>query len=191
LVLPPTFAIVASGGSFTNDVLESGRARYAAMINGANGPTTVTPPGMASLAALTVTVASGADAALRFGVDESYVLNVSAAGATLAAPTVWGALRGLETMSQLARHAWTTNDAGAVNASFNEICAVTIVDAPRFPVRALMLDTSRHVRVFLEAAAAARALRRAAHPRFIARAAPLPPPHDSSSPSASSSKSSS
>ena len=140
--LPPTFTIAAAG--FTNDVLESGMARYAAIINGASGPTAGVPPGMATLAALTVTVASGADAVLRFGVDESYTLNISAAGAALHAPTVWGALRGLETMSQLARHTWTTNDAGAVNASYNEVCAAVVVDAPRFPVRGLMLDTSRH-----------------------------------------------
>jgi hexosaminidase len=69
---------------------------------------------------------------------------VAAGGATLRAATVWGALRGLETFSQLARHTWTTNAAGAVNASFNEVCEVAVVDAPRFPMRSLMIDTARH-----------------------------------------------
>ena len=134
LVLPPGFAVVASAGSFSNDVLLSAMARYTAMINEANGPTSVSPPGAASLATLVVTVASGADAELRLGVDESYALDISAAGASLTAATVWGAVRGLETVSQLARHTWTTTAAGAV----------TVADAPRFPVRGLMLDTSRH-----------------------------------------------
>lgn len=141
-VLPPSFTIIATGA--TSDVLDGAMARYATMINTAVAPTTASPPAMAQLAHLAVAVAN-ASTPLRFGVDESYALDVSAEGkAVLTAATVWGALLGLETVSQLARHAWTTSAACAVNASYNELCAVRVVDAPRFPVRGLMLDTSRH-----------------------------------------------
>jgi len=138
--LPPTFAIITSG--FSNDVLVSAMARYSSIINSAYGVTVNAAPQLQPLNSLTVNVA--ADAKLQFGVDESYTLSVAAGGATLTAPTVWGAIRGLETVSQLARHTWTTSSAGAVNASFNEICAITVTDAPRFAYRGLMIDTSRH-----------------------------------------------
>jgi len=95
------------------------------------------------LSELVVEVAS-AEAVLEMGMDESYTLSISASGATLGAPTVWGALRGLESMSQLSRHTWTTSATGSVNASFNEVCAALVTDAPRFPFRGLMIDTSRH-----------------------------------------------
>lgn len=141
LVLPPTFSISASGA--TNQVLADAMVRYAAIVNTAYAPTTSAPPGATQLHGLDVVVAS-ADAALAFGVDESYSISVTASGATLRAPTVWGALRGLESFSQLARHTWTTSAAGAVNASFNEVCEVEVVDAPRFPMRSIMIDTARH-----------------------------------------------
>jgi hypothetical protein len=89
-------------------------------------------------------VITSPNATLHFGVDESYSLSISDAGALLTADTVWGALRGLETASQLARHTWTTSAAGAINASYNELCEALVIDAPRFPIRGLMIDTSRH-----------------------------------------------
>ena len=141
-VLPPDFTIVANTSSYSNPVLVGAMARYTMMINTAYATTTVLPPDAQLLRVLTLNVLG--DEVLAFGMDESYSISVSASGATLNAPTVWGALRGLETVSQLARHTWTTSDAGAVNASFNEICAIEIVDAPRFPFRGLMIDTSRH-----------------------------------------------
>ena len=142
-VLPPDFTIAASGASCP--LLAAAMGRYAAMVSGANGPTVTPPPGASQLAALAVEVApGGCDVALAFGVNEYYELSVAAGGAVLRAPTVWGALRGLETFSQLARHTWTTSAAGALNASFNEVCEVEVEDAPRFPVRSLMLDTARH-----------------------------------------------
>ena len=117
--------------------------RYATMINSQYAPTTVVPPNSSTLNVLTVTVDSSDDT-LRLGVDEGYTLDITAGGATLHAQTVWGALRGLETMSQLSRHTWTTGPSGALNASFNEVCAARVVDAPRFPFRGLMVDTARH-----------------------------------------------
>ncbi len=66
--------------------------------------------------------------------DESYSLEVSSAQATLNAPTVVGALRGLETFLQLLN--------GDRDGYF--IPAVSIQDKPRFPWRGLLIDIGRH-----------------------------------------------
>ncbi|CAH8572687.1 unnamed protein product [Schistosoma turkestanicum] len=68
--------------------------------------------------------------------DESYILGVSENGIFIIANETWGALRGLETLSQLM---WTTKDQSQifVNQTY-------IVDFPRFKHRGLMIDTSRH-----------------------------------------------
>lgn len=57
--------------------------------------------------------------------------------ARVVAKTVWGALRGLETFSQLI---WT--DEGASNQHF--VNETVIRDHPRFPHRGLMIDSARH-----------------------------------------------
>lgn len=68
--------------------------------------------------------------------DESYQLKVSAGIATLKSNSVWGAIRGMETFSQLT---YLTKDFQlAINDS------TFIVDEPRFKYRGLMLDTARH-----------------------------------------------
>jgi hexosaminidase len=68
------------------------------------------------------------------GEDESYSLNVTAAGAKLSAANPLGILRGLQTFLQLIQ----VTPAGLV------VNAVQIEDAPRFPWRGLMIDVSRH-----------------------------------------------
>lgn len=68
------------------------------------------------------------------GEDESYVLETSSVQATLRAPTVLGALHGLETLLQLLR-----SDAGGWY-----LPEVKIDDRPRFPWRGLMIDVVRH-----------------------------------------------
>lgn len=72
---------------------------------------------------------------LRHGVDESYSLSISSSTglANLTAITVWGAMRGLETFSQLS---W--GDPPVIAAD------VYIADRPIFPHRGVMLDTSRN-----------------------------------------------
>ncbi|KAF7662192.1 hypothetical protein LDENG_00243560 [Lucifuga dentata] len=67
--------------------------------------------------------------------DESYELSVDQPYAFLKAPKVWGALRGLETFSQLVYE----DEYGA-----KSINSTTISDFPRFAHRGLLLDTSRH-----------------------------------------------
>ncbi|XP_040018076.2 beta-hexosaminidase subunit alpha isoform X2 [Gasterosteus aculeatus] len=66
---------------------------------------------------------------------ERYNLSVSARQASLNAETVWGALRGLETFSQLVYQ----DDFGSYFVNKTEI-----VDFPRFQFRGILLDTSRH-----------------------------------------------
>ncbi|KAK2524597.1 Hexa [Columba guinea] len=62
-------------------------------------------------------------------------LSVSEGSVLLSADTVWGALRGLETFSQLV---------GRDENGTYYINETEIVDFPRFPHRGLLLDTSRH-----------------------------------------------
>lgn len=66
--------------------------------------------------------------------DESYALEISAGRAALKAPTVVGAIRGLETLLQLLEQ----------DADGFFLPGVTISDAPRFPWRGLMIDVVRH-----------------------------------------------
>ena len=68
------------------------------------------------------------------GEDESYSLEISAAGAKLDAVTTLGIIRGLETFLQLVQ---TTSEGFAAPA-------ITIHDKPRFPWRGLMIDVGRH-----------------------------------------------
>ncbi|XP_073695793.1 beta-hexosaminidase subunit beta isoform X1 [Garra rufa] len=67
--------------------------------------------------------------------DESYELSVDQPSAVLKAANVWGALRGLETFSQLVYE----DDYGV-----NNINKTDISDFPRFAHRGILLDTSRH-----------------------------------------------
>lgn len=66
--------------------------------------------------------------------DESYILEVTTAGAKLTAPTPLGTLHGLQTFLQLVD---VSSDGFAAPA-------VTIQDKPRFPWRGLLIDSSRH-----------------------------------------------
>uniref|UniRef100_A0A8C5GAT6 Hexosaminidase A (alpha polypeptide) n=1 Tax=Gouania willdenowi TaxID=441366 RepID=A0A8C5GAT6_GOUWI len=66
---------------------------------------------------------------------ERYSLNVKGQLASLTADTVWGALRGLETFSQLVYQ-------DDYNTYF--VNETEIEDFPRFPFRGILLDTSRH-----------------------------------------------
>uniref|UniRef100_A0A224YPH5 Beta-hexosaminidase n=1 Tax=Rhipicephalus zambeziensis TaxID=60191 RepID=A0A224YPH5_9ACAR len=68
--------------------------------------------------------------------DERYVLSLSSSEESfISARTVWGALRGLETFSQLVYSpdgvSWVVNE-------------TVIYDEPRFPHRGLLIDSSRH-----------------------------------------------
>jgi hexosaminidase len=66
--------------------------------------------------------------------DESYTLDVAGGRATLAANTVVGAIRGLETLLQLHE----------VQGGTHWLREATIADQPRFPWRGLNVDVARH-----------------------------------------------
>ncbi|CAD5115483.1 DgyrCDS4452 [Dimorphilus gyrociliatus] len=67
--------------------------------------------------------------------DEAYDLEVRRFGASIIAREVWGALKGLETFSQLV---YRSSD------NIYRIHRTLINDFPRFPHRGILLDTSRH-----------------------------------------------
>ncbi len=66
--------------------------------------------------------------------DESYSLTITPSGATLDAPTIVGAMRGLATLVQLVQP----------SGSDYVLPSVSIQDSPRFAWRGLMVDCGRH-----------------------------------------------
>ena len=98
-----------------------------------------------ALAGLHVIITGNGTDPLALGVDESYALTVPAqcAGpapcfAVLHSSTVWGAMRGLETFSQLVRFNFATETYIVPSAP------VVITDTPRFSYRGVMIDVARH-----------------------------------------------
>ncbi|KAJ7971320.1 Beta-hexosaminidase [Quillaja saponaria] len=93
---------------------------------------------------LSITVHSDTEE-LQLGVDESYTLLVNkddrqsiTRDVTIEASTVYGALRGLETFSQLCSLDYASKTVQIFKAPWY------IQDKPRFAYRGLLLDTSRH-----------------------------------------------
>ena len=131
--LPPSF-------NFTSDtptpILSRAFARYLAILGIRIEPLSPTAAAVVgTIASLAVTLQT-VDEALAFNTSEAYELRVAAGGATLTADTVFGALRGLETFSQLTE--FSTHAGGAVTR------AAVVRDAPRFRHRGALVDTSRH-----------------------------------------------
>ena len=71
---------------------------------------------------------------------EAYVLTIPADGsaATVVADTIWGAMWGMESFSQIVRFNFTAEAYSVANAPWQ------LHDSPRFPHRGLMIDVSRH-----------------------------------------------
>ncbi|XP_028401117.1 beta-hexosaminidase subunit alpha-like [Dendronephthya gigantea] len=90
--------------------------------------------GLSALTSLDVSVKEKY-APMTFESDESYTLTVSAPASSLTANTIWGALRGLETFSQLVYQ----DENGNFLAKEGKI-----TDFPRFHHRGFLIDTSRH-----------------------------------------------
>jgi len=117
------------------------------------------PPTLAVLGSLVVSVDNDETPFPVLDDDESYSLVVPAGGdaATLTAATVWGALRGLETFTQLVSRADDRVDSrppreatgAGVGAAASSALVVlgaplAIADAPRYPWRGVLLDTANH-----------------------------------------------
>lgn len=94
----------------------------------------VSSPASPAVAVLFVSVAS-LSVPLQHGADESYNLSINNSGvANLTAVTPWGAIRGLETFSQLV---WGREEMWVP-------AGIDIWHAPLFPHRGFLLDTSRN-----------------------------------------------
>lgn len=132
--LSASFAITTSSGSA---LLARGVARYAKII-GASAPALGREAAArrassgVSVASLVVTVSSSSEA-LNDVTDYSYTLTLASGSgtATVAAKTVFGALYGLETFSQLVVDGALAYD------------AVSISDYPKFVHRGLLVDSGR------------------------------------------------
>ncbi|KAG8096980.1 hypothetical protein GUJ93_ZPchr0013g35465 [Zizania palustris] len=85
---------------------------------------------------------SGPDVPLGPAVDESYTLSVlpDSGSADVSAATPWGAIRGLETFSQLA---WAGGGAASGGQPIVP-CGIEISDRPHFTHRGILLDTARN-----------------------------------------------
>ncbi len=88
----------------------------------------------ATAATLTITVKESGPAYPKFGEDESYSLAIDANHAALQANTSLGAMRGMQTLSQLV----------VGDASGYYFPLANIQDKPRFGWRGLMIDVGRH-----------------------------------------------
>ena len=93
-----------------------------------------------ALQSLVVSVADPSEDPPQHGTNESYSLVIPGDGAAarLEAATVYGALRGLETFSQLVLFNFTSGTYSVAGVP------LTVVDEPRFQHRGFMVDTSRH-----------------------------------------------
>lgn len=89
----------------------------------------------AKLTSLDVNVQNPCEEYPSMGMDESYDLSISRSNSQLKASAIWGALRGLETFSQL------MYESGDGYLQINE---TELSDKPRFGWRGILLDTSRH-----------------------------------------------
>jgi hexosaminidase len=135
LPLDSTFTYAARG--YADPRLLSAMSRAVRRLEGRTGlilPRAPIAAESGASATLVVHVAGPGGAVQGVEEDESYALTVSAQQVQLDAPTVVGALRGLETLLQLVEG----------NAAGWYLPLVTIRDRPRFAWRGLLIDVARH-----------------------------------------------
>ncbi|XP_015727865.1 beta-hexosaminidase subunit alpha [Coturnix japonica] len=138
--LPPArFRFAHAAGSAVGPgcaVLDEAFQRYWAIIFAGARPAENKQPWRTSCTELLISVATpGCNGFPSLDSKERYKLNISRDSMLLYADAVWGALRGLETFSQLV---------GRDENGMYYVNETEIVDFPRFPHRGVLLDTSRH-----------------------------------------------
>jgi len=135
IIIDASFSFTAASGTTLTPTLKAAFERYHAITFPHAAPAKQAHGGVSSLA---VSVASASEDYPQLDTDETYTLKLDSTAASLSAQTVYGAMRGLETFSQLVAYNFTS-EGYAVSAS-----SVTVEDEPRFPHRGLMIDTARH-----------------------------------------------
>jgi hexosaminidase len=133
LVVDSSFKVATRG--HTDARLQAGIARF---IKRLEGRTVLSfTPGMApddQTTTLVIHCDGPGKETPALGENESYNIDITSRQALLKAPTVVGALRGLETVLQLL----------AANRNGYYLPGVQIQDQPRFPWRGLLIDVARH-----------------------------------------------
>src|SRR5271156_2507782 len=132
LMVPQTFSVAIAG--YSDPKLERTAQRFLRDLGRETGYFLNDRLADAGHATLVIHADHGSEPVQDLGEDESYILDVSSAGAKLTAPNPIGVMRGLQTFLQLVE---VTPDGYAVPA-------VHIEDSPRFPWRGLSIDVSRH-----------------------------------------------
>ena len=127
-----SFSVTLTG--YTEPRLEQAAARFRKQLSRQTALLLSAKPADAAKATLVVHTDHASKPIQEVGEDESYVLEVTATGAKLTAPTPLGTLHGLQTFLQLVE----------VSPDGYAAPAVTIQDKPRFPWRGLMIDVARH-----------------------------------------------
>ena len=152
--LAASFRLQVVGGS--TPLLDAALARYASLLQLRALPATpyAGPLDAAHPLGLLSITLNSTNPEQRLDTSEAYSLSVAESGAALVAATWVGALRGLETFSQLVEYTPSL----APGYPFL-VPACEVVDAPRFAHRGALVDTSRHfialpqLRAFLDAMA--------------------------------------
>ena len=152
--LAANFRLQVVGGS--TPLLDAALARYASLLQLRALPATpyAGPLDAAHPLGLLSITLNSTNPEQRLDTSEAYSLSVAESGAALVAATWVGALRGLETFSQLVEYTPSL----APGYPFL-VPACEVVDAPRFAHRGALVDTSRHfialpqLRAFLDAMA--------------------------------------
>nr|GMD39203.1 beta-hexosaminidase 2 [Ipomoea batatas] len=139
VLLSPNFTVVSPGHPYLKPAVD----RYTNAVKTEHHRPLIAPAlnltSHTALKLLNITV-NDVDAPLAHGVNESYTLSIphgDGGSAYLSAQTAWGAMRGLETFSQLVY-------GGGGGEEPRVAAGLRISDAPIFPYRGVLLDTSRN-----------------------------------------------
>lgn len=126
------FSVALTG--YTEPRLDRGVERFLGQLKRQTALLVNLKPAKSAQAALVIHTDHSSKEVQEVSEDESYTLEITAAGAKLTAPTPLGTLHGLQTFLQLID---VSNDGFAAPV-------ITIQDKPRFPWRGLLIDSSRH-----------------------------------------------